>query len=91
VFYVYVLVSESTGKIYIGHTSNLQRRLAEHNDVSHNRRKFTTHHKGPWNPIYYETYPTRSDAMKRERFLKSGKGRQWLNERFGGTGPSEAD
>jgi len=73
-FTVYVLQSLTTGKLYTGQTDNFQRRLDEHN------LGFSTYTKGrgPWKCIYSEIYSTRSEAMGREKFLKSGQGREWL-------------
>jgi putative endonuclease len=82
VFVVYVLVSEATGKRYIGQTDDLDRRIAEHNDPDHNPRKFTSRNVGPWRLAYSETFPTRAEAMARERWLKSGAGRKWLTGRL---------
>ena len=73
-FYVYVLCSESTGAIYTGQSNDLPRRLAEH-DAGMSR---STKGRGPWVVIYSEGFGARSDAMKRERFLKTGAGRDWL-------------
>ena len=73
---VYVIRSVSTDKIYTGHTNNLERRIMEHN-FRNNR--FTSN-KGPWKLIYKEEYPNRSLAMKQEKFLKSGKGREFLKQ-----------
>ncbi|MCY2967228.1 MAG: GIY-YIG nuclease family protein [Planctomycetota bacterium] len=39
-FWVYVLISESTGRRYIGQTDNLARRVAEHNTPEHNQKKY---------------------------------------------------
>ena len=73
-FTVYVLRSKSTGRLYTGFTANLQRRLEEHNsDVS-----TSTKNRGPWELLHREEFPTRSDAMRRERELKTGKGRDEL-------------
>ena len=88
---VYVLVSETTGRRYVGQTGDLPRRLAEHNDPAHNPRKFTSRNPGPWVLVYSEPHPTRSEAMRRERFLKSGAGRDWLAGEIGRAGPPEAD
>ena len=74
-FWVYLLVSESTGKIYIGHTSDRSRRLREHNDLTLGKQKYTRKQKGPWCLVYSEEYQTRAKAMERERALKSGRGR----------------
>ena len=69
-FHVYVLRSESTGRYYIGSTSDLRRRLADHNaDLA-----TATKHRGPWRLVYTEQHPTRGAAMLRERHFKTGKG-----------------
>ena len=81
-FWVYILQSESTGKIYIGHTSNLERRLQEHNDKHLGKQRYTRKQQGPWIMIFSEEMPSRSEAMKREKFLKSGSGREWIYHRI---------
>ena len=78
-YFVYVLINPQ-GKIYIGQTSNLQRRLEQHNDPDCKLTLYTKRHPGPWKLVYYETYRTRAMAMKREKQLKSGKGREWLHK-----------
>ena len=77
-FFVYVLRSQSSGKTYIGQTADLDRRVSEHNDPLHNSAKFTTRHKGPWVLVHSEQFATRSEAMRREKWFKSGVGREWL-------------
>ena len=79
-FVVYILRSESSGKTYIGQTDNLGRRLSEHNDPAQNRNKFTSKNKGPWKLIHSEEFETRSDAMRREKWLKTGVGRDWIKQ-----------
>lgn len=73
---VYVLKSQSTAKRYVGQTANLAKRLAEHN----NGLSKYTKGRGPWRLIHQEHYKTRSEAMVREKFLKSGKGRELLDK-----------
>jgi putative endonuclease len=71
-FTVYVLRSKLTGLYYTGSTSDLERRLEEHNsEVS-----FSTKNRGPWELVHREDYATRGEAMRRERQLKTGKGRE---------------
>ena len=85
---VYVLRSESTGKLYIGQTKNLKRRLFEHESglARYSRGR------GPWEVVFTEDYATRAKAMQRERFLKSGQGRTFIKQRLAGrAGPPEAD
>ncbi|MCZ6701244.1 MAG: GIY-YIG nuclease family protein [bacterium] len=95
-FFIYVLQSSSTGKVYIGQTSDLPRRLKQHNDPDWGRRRFTKKDRGPWRLVHSEEYSTRSDAMRREKALKSGQGRQWLHDHllsqeFNRQSPPEAD
>ncbi len=73
-FYVYVLCSESTDRFYIGSTSDLQRRLAEHNG----NLAASTKNRGPWRLVHSEEHASRSAAVRRERYLKTGKGREEL-------------
>ena len=73
-FFVYVLVSEKNGDLYIGQTDNLERRLKEH-EAGRTR---TTRANGPYHLVYSEQFGKREDAVKRERKLKSGSGREFL-------------
>ena len=75
-FYVYILKSKSRGIFYTGHTSNLEKRIKGHNDSLN----IYTKNRGPWELIHYEVYASRSEAMKREKFLKTGKGREELKQ-----------
>ena len=90
-FTVYIIKSSATGKRYVGHTDDLQRRLSEHNSREHNSAKYTSKNAGPWDLIYREGHSSRSEAMKRERWLKSGIGRHWIDEKFGRASPLLAD
>jgi putative endonuclease len=70
-FFIYVLKSESTNSSYVGHTYHLEKRLVEHN----NGKSLSTRGKGPWRLVYKEECTTRSEAVSRERYFKSVKGR----------------
>ena len=75
--YVYILQSEKNKRLYKGVTSDLKRRLKEHNSggVPYTRSLI------PWKLLYYEAFSNKEDATREEKFLKSGKGReriQWL-------------
>ena len=72
-FWVYVL-ELGDGRRYVGQTNNLARRMAEHRS---GRSRFTRKYKIV-RLLYSEECETRSAALKREKFLKSGKGREWL-------------
>jgi putative endonuclease len=73
--YVYILQNKQ-GKIYIGQTKNLEERLLQHNETGEG---FTSKYR-PWELVYHESYPTRSVAMRREKYLKSGSGREWIKQ-----------
>jgi putative endonuclease len=73
-FYVYVLRSGTTGRFYVGHTSDLTQRVGQHN----NGITKSTKNRGPWNMLHNEHFQTKADAMRRERFLKTGQGREEL-------------
>ncbi len=70
-YFVYVLRSESTDSSYVGHTSNLEKRIIEHN----NGKSLSTRSKRPWQLVYKEEYDTRSEAASREKYFKSVQGR----------------
>ncbi|MBI2524232.1 GIY-YIG nuclease family protein, partial [Candidatus Peregrinibacteria bacterium] len=76
--HVYLLESESTGKKYIGYTTDLKRRLAEHNA---HKNVFTAKEQ-KWKLIYCETYVNKMDALGREKFLKSGSGWGFLKKQI---------
>jgi len=67
---VYVLKSEQDDSLYIGYTSNLTRRLKEH-DLGLN---FSTKAKKPWRLIFFESYLSEEDARRREKYLKTSTG-----------------
>jgi len=76
-FIVYVLLSLKNKKRYVGHTGKEEiERLHEHNTGSN---KWTRANK-PFKIIYTENYSTKTEAIKRERFLKSGQGRKFLDK-----------
>ena len=77
-FWAYILKNEVSGKLYAGHTSDLERRIQEHNDKERVGKRYTGKHDGKWELIYSEKYATRSEAIKREKFFKSGQGRAWI-------------
>jgi len=75
-FSVYVLKSLKNSKRYIGYTGkNIELRLNEHNSGCN---KYTRHND-PYKLIYKEIYNYKTEAIKRERFLKSGQGRKILD------------
>ena len=78
-FSVYVLKHSDTNEIYIGKTSNLARRLAEHNA---SKQRATHRVCGKWILVYAEAYRSEEDASKREKRLKQhGRAKQEIMKR----------
>jgi len=78
-FYVYILQSERDGSTYVGCTSDLKRRFAEHNA----RESVYTKKRAPYRLVYYEAYRAKDDASRRERMLKlHAKGMAQLRRRI---------
>lgn len=73
-FTVYALSSEVRSYIYVGMTSNLEKRLTAHSR-GYER---TTKPYRPFVLIYTEEYSTRKEARMREKYLKSGVGKSYL-------------
>ena len=71
---VYVLQSRENGKKYVGITNDLQRRMREHRSAVSKAGQIL----GDFELIFTEEYGDYSSARKREKFLKSGKGRELL-------------
>ena len=72
--YVYVLSSVARNYIYVGMSSDIERRISDHNN-GYNK---TTKPYRPFRVILVEEYETRDLARKREKYLKSGVGREYL-------------
>jgi putative endonuclease len=72
---LYVLKGES-GKRYVGITSDIERRLYDHKLGRTKGGQVL----GKFSLILTETYPDHATARMREKFLKSGQGRKWLDE-----------
>ncbi|MFH1748248.1 MAG: GIY-YIG nuclease family protein [Planctomycetota bacterium] len=77
-FRVYIL-ENTRGRFYVGHTDDLERRLAEHNDPDRSKSKYTVKH-GPWTLVWSEEQSNRSAAMRRERQIKAMKSSRWIRE-----------
>lgn len=76
--YTYVLLSDYNSRFYTGYSGNLRHRLQEH----HRSRVRWTASRQPVRLVYYEACLSQEDALRRERFLKSGKGKRYLRSRL---------
>ena len=74
-FTVYVLYSQSHKKIYIGYTSALEERFKSHNELATKGRTIKFR---PWEIVHTEIFESKRDAMRREKELKSARGRDWI-------------
>ena len=75
-YYVYVLRSLKNGKRYVGFTGqDVETRLRQH----HDKTDAWTSRNGPFELVHTESFAERTAAKRREQFLKSGHGREFLN------------
>jgi putative endonuclease len=75
-FHCYVLRSLKTGRRYVGSCEDLSDRVHRHNSAESK----ATKHGVPWILIRSERFATRREALARERFYKSGSGRDELDK-----------
>jgi putative endonuclease len=76
-YYVYILYNKEIDKYYTGQTKDLASRLKDHNIKGH-KVKFTKKYEGLWEIKYKEKFDTRSEAVKREKYIKSRKSREFI-------------
>ncbi|MGH9617441.1 MAG: GIY-YIG nuclease family protein [Candidatus Acidiferrales bacterium] len=72
--HLYILQSQTSDRYYVGQTADLVSRVAYHNANYSKSLK----NRGPWKLVYSESYPTRSEAMRRERQIKKWKDRDLI-------------
>ena len=77
-YYTYVLQSEVDNQFYVGYTKNLKLRFEKHN----NGYMTSTKNRRPLKLIYYEACLKQKDALKREKYLKTWHGKQFLHKRL---------
>ena len=75
-FIVYIIYSSTKNKFYIGFTSDIEERIIRHNQKS----KGFTGSTNDWKIVYTETYLTKSEALTREKQIKSWKSRIKIQE-----------
>ena len=78
-YYTYVLRSGQNGDIYIGSSANVSGRLKLHNE---GKAKSTKGYR-PWELLEKEEFKTRSEAMRKEYFLKSHQQKELLKKKYG--------
>ena len=76
--FVYILISKKDNDFYTGYTNNIKRRLKEHQEG----KVESTKHRLPIKLVYYEVCLNKYDALAREKYLKSGRGKKYLRERI---------
>ena len=74
--FVYILRSKSKGLLYKGISIDPEKRLLEHNS---GKNKSTKGYR-PWRLVYTEEFETRNEAREREKYFKSGAGREYLKK-----------
>ena len=77
-YYVYILRSKSKGLLYKGISRDPNKRLKEHNS---GKNRSTKGHR-PWEIVYQEKYESRIAARIREKYFKSGHGREYLMKKL---------
>lgn len=78
--FVYILKSKKSNRNYTGHTADLENRLKEHNRGKSSYDKLNA----PFELVYYEKVKTRAEAMRREKYFKTGKGRDEIKAKLEG-------
>ena len=75
-YFVYAIKSELDGRIYVGFSEDVEKRLKEHNSGK------TKSTKGfrPWNIIFTQECDSRIEARKLEKYYKSGIGKEKLKQ-----------
>jgi putative endonuclease len=77
-YYVYVLRSDKFDRNYTGFTRNIENRLKQHNS---GKTKSTKAYK-PWRILFFESFSTEKEALNREKYLKSGIGREFVKNKY---------
>ena len=75
-WYVYILKSLKDNQNYVGMSNDLKLRFKSHNDG----KNFSTKHRRPFILLYYEAHNDKHDAAQREKFLKTGWGKNWIQK-----------
>lgn len=77
-FYVYILRSKKDNQFYTGYTSDLEKRIHEHNKGA----VFSTKNRVPLELVYFEACLNQQDATHREKYLKTSWGKRYIKQRL---------
>jgi putative endonuclease len=80
--FVYIIQSQVDGSYYVGETHDIPLRIQRHNDGWSRSTKL----KRPWTLVYQEIYPSRSDALRREKEIKKMKSSSYIRRLISGAG-----
>ena len=75
-YYVYILLDKINSKIYVGRTSNLKERIKQHL----RGKTWTTARMKDLELIFYEAFKAKADAIRREKYFKTSKGKSSLKQ-----------
>lgn len=75
-YFVYILLSLKDGKFYIGSSADVQQRFKDHNDG----KNISTSNRRPFELVYYEAFLSKQDALRREHYFKTTKGKITLRQ-----------
>ena len=83
--YVYAIYNRKADKFYIGQTKDLNQRLEYHNGTEF-KKSYTSRFDGSWELVYKEECANREVALKREKQLKSFRGREFIKSHLNSVG-----
>jgi len=72
--FVYVLLSKKDSQFYIGYTEDILKRVEDHNEGKNE----STRARRPLDLLYYEAHTSKEDALRREHYFKTSKGKTTL-------------
>lgn len=76
IYYVYVIQSKTDSRLYVGLSKDISKRVKAHNSGQ----VFSTKGFRPWKLVYQEEICERTEARKREKFLKHGSGKEFIKK-----------
>ena len=77
-FCVYVLLSQKSKRLYVGSTGDIRKRIREHNEG----KVRSTKAYRPWQLVFYEGFRGKADALRDEKFYKTGFGKEALKSKL---------